>query len=57
MYEPYVNAIASRLLITLPPWLHSEKKQDNWQVAPWDEAIQARRRGSISSYYDGDDHF
>ena len=56
MYEPYADAIARRLLITLPPWLHAGRKQDNWQVAPWDEAIQARSRGSVSSY-NGDDHF
>ncbi len=56
MYEPYVEAIARRLLIVLPPWLHAERKHDNWQVAPWDEAIAARSRGSVSSY-NGDDHF
>ena len=29
------------LLITLPPWVHPEKRKDNWQAGPWDRAIQA----------------
>jgi hypothetical protein len=42
MYEPYAQAIARNLLITLPPWLLAEKKRDNWQTGPWDRAIQAK---------------
>jgi len=42
MYEPYVQGIARNLLITLPPWIRSEKKRDNWEAGPWDRAIQAR---------------
>jgi hypothetical protein len=56
MYEPYVNALAQSLLITLPPWQHPERKLDNWQVAPWDEAIAARSAASISTYH-SEDHF
>jgi hypothetical protein len=56
MYEPYVNALARSLLIALPPWQHAEKKLDNWQVAPWDEAIAARNAASTSSYH-SEDHF
>ena len=56
MYEPYVNALARSLLIVLPPWLHPERKPDNWQVAPWDEAIAARGTVSDSSYH-SEDHF
>ena len=56
MYEPYVTALARSLLIALPPWLHPEKKPDNWQVAPWDEAIAARSIASASSYH-SEDHF
>jgi len=56
MYEPYVNALAHSLLIALPPWLHAERKLDNWQVAPWDEAIAARNAASVSSYH-SEDHF
>jgi hypothetical protein len=44
-YEPYAQAIARNLLITLPPWIHPEKRKDNWQAGPWDRAIQARSLG------------
>jgi len=42
MYEPYAQALARRLLITLPPWVDSEKKRDNWQAGPWDRLVQAK---------------
>ena len=42
LYEPYAEAMARNLLITLPPWIHPEKKKDNWEAGPWDRAIQAR---------------
>ena len=41
LYEPYAMALARNLLITLPPWIHTEKKKDNWEAGPWDRAIQA----------------
>ena len=60
LYEPYAQAMARNLFITLPPWMHIEKKKDNWESGPWDRAIQAmslaelgwraQRRGM-------DDHF
>jgi hypothetical protein len=42
LYEPYSQALARRLYVTLPPWIHSEQRKDNWQGGPWDRAIQAR---------------
>ncbi len=42
LYEPYLHAIGRRLLMTLPPWIHADRKKDNWQGSPWDRAIQAR---------------
>jgi hypothetical protein len=42
LYEPYVEGIARNLLITLPPWIHSEKRRDNWQGGPWDKQIQGK---------------
>jgi Ion channel len=42
LYEPYALALARNLFVTLPPWVHSEKKKDNWEAGPWDRAIQAR---------------
>lgn len=42
LYEPYLYSLSRRLLMTLPPWIPSEHKKDNWQGGPWDRAIQAR---------------
>jgi ion channel len=57
-YEPYAQAIASQLFITLPPWHHNERKKDNWQAGPWDRIIQAKGLGRISARTaKGDDHF
>ncbi|MBZ5704561.1 MAG: potassium channel family protein [Acidobacteriia bacterium] len=47
MYEPYVQAIGRNMLITLPPWIPSEKKRDNWQGGPWDKIIQAKGLGEL----------
>ncbi len=55
LYEPYLHALSRRLLMTLPPWIHTDRKKDNWQGSPWDRAIQARaleRPGRAA-----DDHF
>jgi hypothetical protein len=41
-YEPYVQAMSVRLYFTLPPFMASEQKKDNWKSSPWDQAIQAR---------------
>ncbi|HEV2729889.1 MAG TPA: potassium channel family protein [Terriglobales bacterium] len=54
LYEPYAIALARRLFITLPPWIHSEKKKDNWQGGPWDRLIQARGLERIQRM---DEHF
>ncbi len=35
MYEPYVNALASRLLMPLPTWLPADGARDNWQRTAW----------------------
>ncbi len=55
LYEPYVEGIARNLFIALPPWLHSEKKRDNWQGGPWDKIIQAKGLGGRVSVVD--EHF
>jgi hypothetical protein len=38
----YVLSMAVNLSITLPPWIHPEKRRDNWEAGPWDRVIQAR---------------
>ena len=42
LYEPYVDALSRRLLFALPPWMARERRKDDWQASPWDQAIQAR---------------
>jgi hypothetical protein len=55
LYEPYAVAVALNLSITLPPWIHPEKRKDNWQGGPWDRVIQARGLGGRVQHMD--DHF
>ena len=55
LYEPYLHSISGRLLMTLPPWIPTEHKKDNWQSSPWDRAIQAQALESPKRA--ADDHF
>ena len=55
LYEPYAEAMGRTLFINLPPWIHPEKKKDNWQAGPWDRVIQARSLGERVQRID--DHF
>src|SRR5882724_2012687 len=57
MYEPYAQAMARTLLIDLPPWIHAEKKKDNWQAGPWDRIIQAHALGEITRDHSVKDDF
>ena len=34
-YEPFVNALARRLLFTVPAWLPDKAVVDNWQTSAW----------------------
>lgn len=45
LYEPYCQALARRLLLSVPSWISTEKKKDNWQSGPWDRAILAKGLG------------
>jgi hypothetical protein len=61
LYEPYAVAMARNLLITLPPWIHPDKRKDNWEAGPWDRAIQAKSLGEPGQKAEHirklDDHF
>lgn len=35
MYEPYAVALGASFVMTLPPWVPSERAIDNWQVDSW----------------------
>jgi hypothetical protein len=56
MYEPFVNALAKYLLLSLPPLL-SEKQTavDNWQTTAW--ARRAPGIGHLALPPDADAHF
>ncbi len=45
------------LLIDLPPWIHDQKKKDNWQASPWDRLIQAHALGEIAAGHNVVDDF
>jgi hypothetical protein len=34
-YEPYINALGTRLELPLPPWLAPESPTDNWRTTQW----------------------
>jgi len=53
MYEPYAQALAGFLMLELPPWAHAEPRHDNWQGAPWDRILSARRAAAAPE----EDHF
>ncbi|MGA8489197.1 MAG: potassium channel family protein [Terriglobales bacterium] len=61
LYEPYALALARNLLVTLPPWIHPEKRKDNWEAGPWDRAIQAKSLAGLGHHAERvqkmDDHF
>lgn len=35
MYEPYVNALAQQLVVTLPGWTRTPEAPDNWRATAW----------------------
>src|SRR5512146_1274940 len=39
MYEPYVQAMAATLRLSLPLWSSAAKVKDNWRSSPWDKLI------------------
>lgn len=55
MYEPYVVALARRLLITLPPWTGPVRPKDNWQSSAWDKLLKQGEVPSRALVRDG--HF
>lgn len=38
LYEPYVNALAGRLLMPLPPWIGAVDAIDDWRTSAWEKA-------------------
>jgi len=38
MYEPYVSSLSELLMMTLPPWLPTAKRKENWLTSAWEHA-------------------
>jgi hypothetical protein len=54
LYEPYAQALATTLHITLPSWVSTVKVKDNWRSSPWDKLIEQKQAAPISLT---EDHF
>jgi hypothetical protein len=54
LYEPYVHALGVRLRFEVPPWI-GQRRKDNWQGSPWDQAVQAKVLAKPSQVLE--DHF
>ena len=48
MYEPYVAALADRLLLTLPPWSAPTQVKDDWQTSIWEHDADHRNSAVVS---------
>jgi hypothetical protein len=55
LYEPFVNALARHLLVTIPPFLPEKPPVDNWQTSPW--TPRSPSLGGLSLRAGHDDHF
>ncbi len=46
-YEPFVNALANRMLVSLPPWIPPGGSLDDWQTSAWDDMFPSIRQTLI----------
>jgi len=46
-YEPFVSALADRLLVSLPPWIPPADSLDDWQTTAWDDLLPSTRQTLI----------
>src|SRR6266704_1916409 len=46
-YEPFVSALAKRLLVSLPPWIPPADSLDDWQTTAWDDLLPSTRQTLI----------
>lgn len=53
LYEPYVTSLARFLYISLPPWVESHEKVDNWQTSAW----KMQKDAALGTAFPSDDHF
>ena len=38
-YEPFVSALATRIQVSLPPWIPPGDSLDDWQTSAWDDML------------------
>jgi hypothetical protein len=58
LYEPFVNALATHFLFTLPPFRPDKPPVDNWQTSAWTpRSIGLAGLGAPPPPGGGDDHF
>jgi hypothetical protein len=53
MYEPYLNGLANRLLVPLPPWIVAGEPHYNWRTTAWQRQLEA---GAAALIDERDDH-
>jgi hypothetical protein len=46
-YEPFVSALATHMLVSLPPWVAPVDSLDDWQTSAWDDLMPSTRRTLI----------
>ena len=52
LYEPFLNGLAKRLVVTLPPIAHSTTMTDNWQSSAW-----TKKAAGLTQLARESDHF
>src|SRR5262249_59469002 len=58
LYEPFVNALATHFLFTLPPFRPEKPPVDNWQTSAWTRrSIGLAGLGAPPQPRAADDHF
>jgi len=48
MYEPYVNGLAQRLLLSLPPWIPAGEAHYNWRTTAWQRSLGGEAASALA---------
>ena len=54
MYEPYLNGLALRFLLPLPPWIPEGEAHYNWRTTAWQRSLEAA--AANAAFDPNDDH-
>jgi len=52
-YEPFVSALADRMLVSLPPWIPPENTLDDWQTTAWDDLFPSTKQTLLKVMHRG----